>query len=470
MQIRYRITLVFTVIVAIVLSLFSAYIYYFAYTSKQESYIKELSDNAVNTCILLIEKELNPQQLKEISAVSLRSSGTEKKSVVIYDYKYRQVFSYNDKGVVSPRVSLDTLKKATGDNPLVLEQNDRNTVIIKHLTAIGGYTIVTASVDRNVEGWLLNLKIVLLICFIISMFIVSIAGYYYSLSLVNTISRFSENIKRISSEKFSLRLDTGTDKDELQKLAITINDLLDRLQSSFDTQRRFIDNASHELSTPLASIASQLDVTLQRDRTAEEYIKSMSSISDDVMRLSKLVRSLLEIAKVSGSMGGTELTSLRVDELIMRLPADMKKASPFYDVKILFDEFPENESSFVIFGNEHLLYSAFRNIVHNACKFAEDKSASVKLSFSESSVMISILDSGPGIKPNDLKHIFQPFYRSKTHDTYISGAGLGLALANRIIKLHKGSIDVKSEEGEGTSFVITLPLDKLDRDKDLLNR
>lgn len=468
MPIRYRITLVYTVIVAIVLSLFSLSIYYYAYSSKQKKFETELTSQAISTCALLTVSDFDAQKVKEVCRTSFK--GQEQKSIAVYDYTYRRIFTYNDEGVTALNAPPKLLKKASAEKPVLFEDGDRKALAIKYISGAGSYTIVASAVDVGTQEWLSNLMLMLILGFLFSMLVVAVAGYFYSLSLVNSISRFTENIERISSEKFSLRLDTGTDKDELQKLAITINDLLDRLQSSFDTQRRFIDNASHELSTPLASISSQLEVTLQRDRTAEEYIKSMLSISDDVKRLSLLVRSLLEIAKVSGSMGGTELTSLRVDELIMRLPSDMKKASPFYDVKILFDEFPEDEGYFVIFGNEHLLYSAFRNIVHNACKFAEDKSATVSLSFSETHVTISILDSGPGIKSNDLKHIFQPFYRSKTHDTYISGAGLGLALANRIIKLHKGYIDVKSEEGKGTSFVITLPIDKLDRDKDLLNR
>ncbi len=468
MQIRYRITVVYTTIVAIVLSLFCISIYFFSLDSRQKKFQEQLRFNAISVAQLLNDQQIKPARLKEVSRVFLR--GGYDNSICIYDYTYKRVFSYNDKGVQTPKVSLNTLKKASSEMPYAFSIADRQAIAVKYISGAGSYTVVAVAKDKNTAAWLPQLRLLLIVCFLASMLIVGISGYFFSLSLVNSLSRFAENIKKISSEKFSLRLDTGTDKDELQELAITINDLLDRLQSSFDTQRRFIDNASHELSTPLASISSQLDVTLQRDRTAEEYIKSMLSISDDVKRLSLLVRSLLEIAKVSGSMGGTELTSLRIDELIMRLPADMKKASPFYDVKLQFDEFPESEASFVIFGNEHLLYSAFRNIVHNACKFAEDKSATVKLSFTDHSVMIIIHDSGPGIKQKDLKHIFQPFYRSKSHDTYISGAGLGLALANRIIKLHKGTIEVHSAEGEGTTFTITLPLDKLDKDKDLLNR
>lgn len=163
-------------------------------------------------------------------------------------------------------------------------------------------------------------------------------------------------------------------------------------------------------------------------------------------------------------MGGTELTSVRIDELLMTLPAEMKKISPMYEVSMSFDEFPESESSFVIFGNEHLLYSAFKNIVHNACKFSEDKGAHVRLSFSEKHIIIRIEDKGPGIDSKELKNIFQPFYRSHKHDAYVAGVGLGLSLAHRIIALHKGFIEVQSEEGHGTAFVITLPLEEISSD------
>ena len=184
-------------------------------------------------------------------------------------------------------------------------------------------------------------------------------------------------------------------------------------------------------------------------------------MNDDVRRLSMLVRSLLEIAKVSGSMGGTELTSVRIDELLMRIPAELKKISPMYDVQLEFDELPEDEKSLIIYGNEHLLYSSIKNIVHNACKFSEDKKSSMILSFTKERIIISIIDTGPGISEHDMKHIFQPFYRSNRHESYIKGAGLGLSLAHRIIGLHKGDIRVKSELGKGTTFIITLPMEAI---------
>ena len=197
-------------------------------------------------------------------------------------------------------------------------------------------------------------------------------------------------------------------------------------------------------------------------RKTVKYL-DMVRVANPVTRADKfpflLVRSLLEIAKVSGSMGGTELTSVRIDELLMRIPAELKKVNPMYDVNIEFDQLPEDASALIIYGNEHLLYSSIKNIVHNACKFSEDKKADIVLSFSGDTVIIAIHDKGPGIDAHDLEHIFQPFYRSNRHQSYVSGAGLGLPLAQRIIGLHKGNIEVKSKIGKGTTFIITLPIE-----------
>lgn len=462
MQIKHRITLVYTLIVSVVLLLICVGIYFFSKYNVDRRYQDRLVVQSNSAADLLNDSKITYDSKRLVdSSLSVILRG---RNLVVYNYTGEKIFSKKPDGADEINISKEVFAKAQKGKPYHFMIKDNSAVLTKHKGSHGSFVILLAGNDTRGADWLGSLKLVLIICYIVGVGVVFLLGYGFSTRLVRSISTFTQNIKRISSEKFSLRLDTGSDRDELQKLAETINDLLDRLQASFDTQRRFIDNASHELSTPLASISSQLDVALQRERTSEEYKKALVSINDDVKRMSMLVRSLLEIAKVSGSMGGTELTSVRIDELLMTLPAEMKKISPMYEVSMSFDEFPESESSFVIFGNEHLLYSAFKNIVHNACKFSEDKGAHVRLSFSEKHIIIRIEDKGPGIDSKELKNIFQPFYRSHKHDAYVAGVGLGLSLAHRIIALHKGFIEVQSEEGHGTAFIITLPLEEISSD------
>ena len=221
-------------------------------------------------------------------------------------------------------------------------------------------------------------------------------------------------------------------------------------------QRRFISNASHELSTPLTIISSQLEVSLQRERSAEEYKNVLQSVYQDVQHLTKLTQTLLEFAKASGNPGGLEIDLVRIDEIILNLPAEVLKINPAYTVKIEFDDLPEEEENLLVFGNEPLLSTAINNIVINACKYSRDQQANVKLQVSENAISIDVMDRGKGIAPSELEKIFQPFYRTEESRSE-AGFGLGLSLASRIIKIHKGSIEVTSETNKGTIFHIKFP-------------
>ena len=271
------------------------------------------------------------------------------------------------------------------------------------------------------------------------------------------IQKITKEVKEISSQNLSRRIEIKEPKDELYQLSSTFNELLNRLQESFEIQRRFIANASHELSTPLTAISSQLEITLQNERSAEEYKSVIYSVYDDVKNLNQLTRSLLEIAKASGTNDGIELSLVRIDELLMRLPVELRKANSTYFVELHFESFPENEDKLLVFGNVDLLYSAIRNIVMNACKYSQNHTANVSLSFSEKELNIMVRDSGPGILQKDIDLIFQPFYRGEGAENK-QGFGLGLPLALRIIKMHKGNITIKSEKGQGSEFTIVLPI------------
>ncbi len=246
-------------------------------------------------------------------------------------------------------------------------------------------------------------------------------------------------------------------KDEWNYLTKTLNELLDRLQQSFEMQRRFISSASHELSTPLTSISSQLEVSLQRNRDAGEYREVMKSVYQDVRHLSKLTQTLLEFATVSGIRGGIEIDSIRIDEILMQLPGEIAKMNKEYSVKLEFDQLPENEEKLLVFGNADLLLTAIKNVVSNACKYSPDHLAKIGILVEAKEIIVSVEDKGKGVPENDLKNIFQPFYRTDDSKS-ISGFGVGLPLAHRIIKLHKGQIDVNSTVGKGTTFLIRLPI------------
>jgi len=264
-------------------------------------------------------------------------------------------------------------------------------------------------------------------------------------------------MQEINSQNLVRRIDTRKSTDEINELVLNFNHLLDRLQNSFEIQKKFISNASHELLTPLTSVLSELDVILQKDRSNEDYKSVINSVYNDVKNLADLTKNLLEIAKASGGPGGIELGKFRIDELMMRLPVELRKMNPAYSVHLDFNNVPDDESKVLIFGNSGLLYSAISNIVINACKYSEDHAADVTLQFSENQIQIIIDDNGSGIKDEDLPFIFNTFYRGR-NGVDKNGFGLGLSLAQRIIKLHKGNITAANKISQGITFTVTVPI------------
>lgn len=460
MGIKNRITLTFTLIITIILLLLCSAVYIFSYRDRVEHFRQRLDGKANNTVILINTRDFNNDMLSMVNESII--SSLMRKSIRVYQQagnndKYYQLFTYDDEGATPLGLQRGILKLLSKKNKFFFEDGERTGIAMKKNIGKGTYIVLVSAFDEKSVLWLAQLRTRLIIFFFVSIAVSLAIVYMFASKIVSSISNISDEVYHISSANLSQRLYLGEGKDELGKLASNVNKLLDKLQASFDTQRRFISNASHELATPLTSIISQMDVALQKERSNEEYRKVITSVKDDMRRLALLLKSLLEIAKASGSPGGIELSTVRIDELLMSLPADIKRISQLYDVRLDFDDFADDDTAFCVYGNPALLYSALRNIVHNACKFSRTKIAYVYLGFTDTHITVSVQDDGPGISPEDYDLIFQPFFRGYKQDNLIYGTGLGLALTHRIVSLHKGQIVVDTEVGKGSTFRVVLP-------------
>jgi signal transduction histidine kinase len=376
----------------------------------------------------------------------------------VYDSTDKEIYAFADPGVIPYRASKKDIDAIAPNKETYLQLPDqREAMIISKADAKHRFTAVTMGFDHDGLAKMSQLRFILTISFVSGSLIAFLSGWFFSLRLIVPIKKISNEVKEISSQNLSRRIHVNDPKDELDELSATFNDLLTRLQQSFEIQRRFIANASHELSTPLTSISSQLEITLQNKRQADEYRSVIKSVYDDVKNLNRLTRSLLEIAKASGTSYGMELTLVRIDELLMRLPGDIRRNDATYQVHLDFDSFPESDDNMLVFGNSDLLYSAIKNIAANACKFSSNQTASVFLSFGNQQLSVKVKNIGTPIAASDHEMIFQPFYRSKS-GADVTGFGLGLPLASRIVNMHKGNIELVSNEKDGTIFTITLPI------------
>ncbi len=458
MPVRLRITLIFSLLVFVILGLVCSAIYYFSYTNRLNNIKTRLTNRAITTARLLSQSEVFDRQLMHrIDAAT--TLAMKDKTVQAYDYKNQRIYAYSDSPADTIKIGREVLNEARINKQVYFSLSKKEAIAYHFTDENHRIVVVAAGFDEDGKSALNQLRAILLFSFCGGVLITFIAGYFFSRSLLRPVRNIADEVNAISASDFTRRIPGRKAQDEWTYLATTLNQLLDRLQDSFEMQRRFISNASHELSNPLTSISSQLEVSLQRERDAEEYRSIIKSVYQDVRQMNKLTQTLLEFAKTSGSRGGLEITAVRIDEVLLRLPSEMAKLNKQYSVALLFEELPEEENKLLLYGNEDLILMALRNIVLNACKYSSDHHATIRLSVTMDQIIIIIEDKGIGIPDTELENIFQPFYRVQEQRTG-EGFGLGLSLASRVIKLHNGFIEVQSELHKGTLFIINFPVGK----------
>ena len=452
MKIKHKITFLFTLLVTAILLALSISIFYFSALDRKDAFYKRLKGRANNNAQLFSYFGDSSQKVLlriDANAIPLLPN----KSVRIYDTVGRVLYAYDTKQEDPLTVPPDFFTDVRDERAFLT--GNREAIALFYKDPVGQFIIAVAAFDEDGKQAQSQLKKILIISLLVGMFVTLLVGYIFSAQLVKPISQIIHEVNDISSHNLSHRIHTGGSKDELKQLADTFNNLLNRLQESFSTQRRFISNASHELSTPLTSISSQLQVTLQKERSTAEYQQVLQSIQEDVQQMGQLTKSLLEIAK-TGTQGTIELREVRIDEILLKVIGDVKKMNYDYEVALNFGILPEDEKSCMVFGNIDLLYSALKNIIENGCKYSPDKRSIVELSFREKDIVIKVVNKGDVIAEEEIEQIFQPFFRS-VNAAEVKGFGLGLALARRIVGLHKGVIEVESDIEKGTCFTIVLP-------------
>lgn len=455
MPIRLKITLLFTFVVMIIWALVCGGIYYFSYSANAETIRKRLLNRAITTSTLLQQSEIFDQQLiRRID--SSTTVAFNRKSVQVYRPDGELIYYYSEKPADTIAVPTSLIQEVTEKGTIHFKEDVRDVVGYHDPGTRQDFILICAAEDVDGKAALHQLMNILVLCFLGGTFVSFGGGYIFSRQLLKPVSRIAREVNDISVYSLDRRIAARPEDEEWYHLSTTLNGLLDRLKESFELQRRFISNASHELSTPLTLISSQIEISLQRHRSEDEYRRAMQSVLEDVRHMNQLVQTLLKFATAAGNAGGLNIDLVRVDEVLMRLPAEMKKKFRESVIRLQFNDLPADESTLLVLGNEELLFTAFSNIVSNACKYSPDQSATVSLTLNSKEFVINIIDKGIGIQEKELDRIFQPFYRSGEVNA-IGGFGLGLSLASRIIKLHKGNIQVSSEPGKGSVFTISLP-------------
>jgi signal transduction histidine kinase len=453
MKIGTRLTVYFTLLVMGLITLISVAIYTSLYSSNESRFYERLNDKAVTKAVLFFEVEnIDSFLLRTIDQA--RNDVMYHEKIAIYNSDGRQIYTNND--TLGLHVSAALFKRIKEQKQIYYTDGPyKVSAIYYHVHSNNNAIVIAEAIDKYGEIMLAQIRLIMLVTLMAAVIVTAVMGWFFVRSALQPISSIIMRVKSLSPVKNSERLPLITEKDEIASLIITFNELFDRLEDAFKLEKSFVANVSHELRNPLAKIKAQIEVALTQNRSNEFYRENLFSIHEDVNELNDLINNLLALSKVSSEQFAAKAL-LRIDEVIFEAREIIVQHYPGYVVNVNFKNPPENEKHLIINGNKYLLVTAIKNLIENACKFSPDNTAYLELFVAADSISLSVSDKGLGIPPEDIDNIFNLFYRSASIES-VKGYGIGLALAKKIMDVHKAVIKLESQVGEGTTFTIYLP-------------
>lgn len=306
-----------------------------------------------------------------------------------------------------------------------------------------GNFIVLVMSQNNYGREIQQHVLVLMIClFMFSSIMIYFIGRIYSNRILAPLKHILKELKRIRGNNLTMRMKEPGNKDELDDLIHSLNEMLDRIDVAFKSEKSFVNSASHELNNPLTAIQGECEISLLKERSTQEYIEALERISTESSRISQLIKHLLFLS--------------RQDEDLLKNNMEAIDLKDF--LQTLCDENPRfsftAEATALVEANPYLLKVALQNIMNNACKYSGDKKVDVRLYRQDAHTVVEVEDYGIGIPEEERELIFQSFYRATNTREY-GGHGIGLGLSLKILSVYGAKIQVFSELGKYTKVVIT---------------
>ncbi len=314
--------------------------------------------------------------------------------------------------------------------------------------------LVVARSTQDMDIALNRLLQILVMVLPVTLFLVGCCGIFLLRIILKPVEEIADTAREIEDNDLSRRIAVTT-KDELGRLASTLNLMIERLEKAFMRQKELTGDASHELRAPLAVIQAEATLALQRERDVLSYQKSLGVIAQESDNMSGIIRQLLALARADSGKEQVRFERLDLGPFLLDLCDD---------VDILCREKGQtltlqHSGSVYIRGDKNLMRNLMLNLLRNAMQYtAGGGDLTVTLELKNDMAIIAVSDTGIGIPPEALRHIFKRFYRvDKSRSRETGGSGLGLAICKHIADLHQGVLEVDSQLNHGSTFIVRIP-------------
>ncbi len=336
-------------------------------------------------------------------------------------------------------------------------------VYVEHVsTSAGPFTIVATHSLESLTARLAQARRAYAIAVPVALILAAMGGSVLARKSLGPVVAMSEQAERMEASSLNERLVVPNDRDEVGRLARVFNALLARLETSFERQRRFMADASHELRTPVAIVRGEAEVALSRDdRSLAEYRESLGIIHDEGRRLAAIVEDLFTLARADAGERPLVRSEFYLDEAVNEAVRSVRSLAEARGMSVVCEGREELQFN----GDEALVNRLVLNLLDNAIKYTRpDGEVRVDLEREGQAYVLEVSDTGIGIPPEAQAHVFDRFFRaekarsSENADDASGGAGLGLSIAHWIAEAHGGRIELVRSSEHGTTFAVTLPI------------
>jgi heavy metal sensor kinase len=309
---------------------------------------------------------------------------------------------------------------------------------------------------QEIERELSDFVEMLLLSGLISIACSCLIGMLLTQRVLEPLAKITTAAETISTENLGLSIAVENPGDEVGRLATTLNETFKRLRSSMDEIRRFTSDAAHELRTPLAIMQTEAEVSLRQNRDETQVRQSLATVLEQAQRLTSVVDQLLTLSRQETQEGSQLFEEVYLEPLILDVVSTLRPPAQDKGIQLQLDRLP----ACAVSGDDILLSRLLLNLLDNAIKYTPaGGTVTVSGKLIGSTIQLQVKDTGIGIDPQHLPHIFDRFYRvDRSRYDCTGGVGLGLAICESIVRMHRGKILVTSEPGSGTTFTVELPL------------